>query len=1176
VKEKARVKTTDLYALISKASNLRMTKVGGHGVATVKELLKEKAIIQKFAKPSQIYKEYKPSEAETFFNNPKYKAFYENVVDLGDKGKENMKLVAEELNIDLASLFSLYEYVGSENTLPIIKLTKTSFQEDQSNLMIKPLLPIMVDEQEKVYKVLQQMISIRNMPENVLNQPLSEFVELLTSKHDLLNNLWQDYKEIWKKKAPKAFKTNETQYYLAKSRQQIWILMAIFKGLMTGLFKIDDKMFLDMFKVFKEQQFRGSLSMDLPEVEGSPLQKEITDGFDAVKHMSALLLTASLKLGDILRLNPKQLLSNQSSAYTIVTRTSDEIFKGMAELEEQDFPLTVEVSYFSMAMYTAVDSINLVLSFQQDQILEDMHKRLTDTLRRNNSTSYNSYEKGIDGLFASEVYNFFTPIEKDLVKNCMKDFFTLLIIPKTPGTNVLEKSNDSEIDFIANTIFKIIDTPKDLEEFWSKFDKDFVYGNSMPTVFSNFLDMFPHKAELTIKFATNILGSSRGHIYVQNVIDLFANMSKYTLPEDSEVLKKVQYEELGSHESELPTYVLTEDYEVPNSNGFIIPANTTFIMTETKNIKFSFKYNYWNVFWKSITAILAESVNKNIAFTGAQFKFIKLICKMIMLEPFAASDIQLMMLTPSSDIATLSDARVREAKTRGYAGLAMIFFECLNLCKTSNDNISTVYWIIKAVNSLMISDISTELIVVSQIYPLISQEEQMGGQIHVFASIMEIFRQKYYGRFDKPSNLLAELVQLTETVILKSDYLYENFPPKDYLSHLSQVRVGNDQVEISEIANHYLDMQNGGYWSEEVTKKFNERVFQSARSYIPGSKLYPSTLVPDLLELVLIQAMDLVNNNTAVNFEDCPETRLIIKARVFSILDSLAARFKVGSGAQLLTSRSEGPYICLNYLAEFFKSINFSKFLMSNFDVEINPQDVFFGVREPSEGVNGLGLENKLYLDQVLHSKNQTKTTEAFQTMMVEVTKCFETICQLVLESVRDPTSPAARLTFVAEFKAYLLTVEDFYKNLFSNFSQEYSANFFIMLMALADFNNEKEVNSNLTLKLHSFEMPISSLTPQSLFFMDSTKDYPLMFSHKINQAAILTLGKQEKLLKSNSISTAALHSMYSVLKLWRKANKANKPVLADLLTSGQLSPHFSNKVFEWVISSHPVTQSAC
>lgn len=1130
-------------------------------------------MVMKYAKPSQIFKEYKASQADEFFGKAKFKYFYGKIVELSDKAKENMKLVAEELDLDLESLFRLYEYVGAENSRVLAKVTKGNYQDDLGVFMVKPIIPIVAEELSEVYKLIQIAISVREMGGHPLQKAFSDFVELLTLRHSLLDNLWADYKSIWNKKAPKLFKSNPALYYMAKTRQQIWILMAIFKGCVSGLFKIDDKLFKDMFDTFKEQHFQGSFRIDEPEVTGTSVQREIENSSISIKHLCCLILISALKIQDILSLDPSLLCTEGNTTYAIVTNASEGVFKGLSEFEDQEPTLAQEIAHLFMAFCNVVDAVSVLLSNRKEQSCQVMHRKLLEVVRGITGVSFNSYDKAIESLLHSELYSFFQPQEQDLVKTCIKNLLTLMIVPKQPNSNMLEKSTDGEVEFIAKTVFKLINTPQDLEVFWSKFGQDNIYGNDIPMVFSNFLDMFPSKSELTFNLASHIIGSDRGISYVSQIIELFSCLTKYTMQDDSDNLRNANYQSISDSNSEAEVYKLNQDFEVPRSNGFIIPAGTTFSMTEKKTIKFLFKYNYWNVFWKSLTEVISEGQNKNIALTGSQFKFIKLICKMIKMEPLQAPMIQLMMITPSHEMEALADHRVREERMQGYAGLAMIFYEILALCKNSNDNLGTVLEIIRAFNALMVSDISAELMLVTQVYPLLSRIEGETHDFHVLASIMDMFQTKYFGTTPKPAYLLAELVQLTETIILKSDYLFENFPPQELANIMTRARTEKDEAELTAILSEYLDLQSASYWFEDLTKKFNIRFFEAAVNYRPGSRYIVSNLIGNLLDIVLSQSMDLLTNNSIVDFENCLDVQFSTKARVFSILNNLMSRFKSGSGSQLVINRSEvAGSLSLDFLANYLKTIDLSAYILKTFDVEIYQQDVFFGIQEPSTTGNGLGIENKTYINQVVYSKNPRRTAEVYQTFMVEASRCFETACQLILESVKDTSAHAHRLSFIADLRASMLTVEDFYKNVFNNFSQEYAANFFVMLMVISDFNNEKAVNKLLTHRIHAYEAAITELTNPTLFSSDSTMDYAYMYALKIDQGTILSSRSHQAILKCNSVATAAMHSMYCVLKLWRKANRANKPVLADMLSGGQLSPHFSNQVFTWVRFNHIAT----
>ena len=412
------------------------------------------------------------------------------------------------------------------------------------------------------------------------------------------------------------------------------------------------------------------------------------------------------------------------------------------------------------------------------------------------------------------------------------------------------------------------------------------------------------------------------------------------------------------------------------------------------------------------------------------------------------------------------------------------------------------------------------------------------------------------------------MVQLVESIILKSEYLFEIFQSPEIVKFIGMSPHSDDDKEVTNILSQCINLYQNKYWSEIDTKILNRTFTETAFRYTPGTKFIPSKLIENLLGIVLTQAMDIVNNSTIIDFENIIEVKLLIKARIFSILNNLISRFKVGTGTALLINRQDNPRsLSHDFLIEYFNSLNLTKFLMSCFDIEINAQGIFFGTREAGSYENVFGLENKSFVNEVKY--------DAFQTFIIESIRCFGTVCDLIIDYVRDTRIAASRLGFVIELSLHLLSPEDFYRNIFNNFSNEYSANFFVMFMILSDFNREKGLEKYSRNKIHTYHLAISTLSNPALFNSDNTFDYQGMFASKINQGFILSSGKTEQILRANSVSTASLQAMYSVLRLWRKANRASKPVLADLLTGSQLSPHFSNQVFPWVVFSDLAAQGA-
>lgn len=1129
------------------------------------DLLKNADIIKKFSNPANHFKEFKGTDAENFLKDPKYKFLYGSLVEVGDKGRENLKLVAEELDIDIVSLFQMYEYVGVDSTNILAKVTKGQYQDDMGTLMVKPLLPKFAEEQANIYKILQIFITIRSMRNfGALQTSINDFIETLTLRHNLLANLWANYKSLWKKTAPKMFKSNPALFYISKLRQQLWILLAIFKGISTGLFKVDEVLFKDMFQTFKEQRFQGSFIQDELQFSDNSLAREAESTAKNIIQICALTLMASLRIEDIITLDENILLSNESMSYRILTKTSTDILKEIVEIHDKNPGDLSEIAHFTMAFIQSIESLASILEKRTDVESKNVHIKLIDVLRTIPSDlSLRNYENSIEAVFESHIYNYFTEHEKDMVKKTIKNMFILMVTPKLGKNNMLEGSSESEIEFISKILYKIIDSPEELERFWARFDPEFVCGNDYSMIYTNFLDMFPQKAELTFNITSHLLGGKRSTSYVGNVIDLFARMNRYTLLDLNQEMSRQMFSAPKGDSAE--TFELLQDFIVPNTYGFVIPRGTTFRYTENNSIKFFFTYNYWNQFWRSLTAVLSESRAKNIALSGAHFAFMKLLCQMVKLEPLQAPLIQLLMATPASDSAVLSDERAREDQVSGYAGLAIVFLDILSLCKTDASNIDLVLEVAKALNALMISQIGTEFFLVAQAYSYMNKVEGEDEDRHVLASVMDILLQKYYHANEKPAFLLAEMVQMVETILAKSEFLFEIFQSPEVSRQAGRTAIADESPELDAAIEKYHQLYDQQYWPEPLTKDLNRTFLEATDKFVPGTRFISCKLIENLLDGVLSQAMEIVNSNTILDFDKIPDVRYMIKARIFSVLNNLISRFRTGSGAPLLLNRLETTKaISLDLIIEYFNSINVTKFLMCMFDVEISSQGVFFGTKDPSAHDNAFGLENKSYVLEAKYAGTKIQALDAFQTCIIEATRCFSTTCDLLADYMKDPRIPASRLAFVTELSLQLLSPADFYKNSFSNFSHEYSANFFIMLLVLCDFNKEKGLDRFSRNKLHTLTSSISVLANPLLFFSDQTFNYPAMFADKINQELTLAPMKPEPVLRASSVSAAALQAMTTVLRLWRKANRASKPVLADLLADSQLSPHFTNTVFNW------------
>lgn len=224
------------------------------------------------------------------------------------------------------------------------------------------------------------------------------------------------------------------------------------------------------------------------------------------------------------------------------------------------------------------------------------------------------------------------------------------------------------------------------------------------------------------------------------------------------------------------------------------------------------------------------------------------------------------------------------------------------------------------------------------------------------------------------------------------------------------------------------------------------------------------------------------------------------------------------------------------------------------------------GAKDPAFKASPTGLENKLFHHEISFDTN-AKSSEVFQTYIIETVGFFKTAMSLVLECMTDSNAPSAKLPFINELYRMLVNPESFYGNLMTNLSEEYFANFFVMIAVLVNFNEEKDLIRFERVKLFSYESTINDI-PAALFYKDAQYPYPLIFASKINHCQLLSNGFHGDIARPSTVTSSVLSLMHAILVFWRKSCKVSRPNLVEILTGSKMPPSFCAKILNFVGSS--------
>lgn len=1131
-------------------------------------------MIDKIAKLCDFFQPFSQAEAEKFIKEST-QAFY--LLELGKdspKFHEGLKAIGEAADVDLRTCTRYLQYSIYENKNLVVGLVKSYSPEKLNNYL--PLVTAnIVQEQADVLELISMMISTKHFESYSLKKEITDFLYELVNRHDLMTKLWKQFERLDDKPLPKMLKANPLRFYVTKMEQQFLILRCIYKGIATRLFQPNKEVFALMLDRFVQQGFRGSFKKDMEQAEEVRELEAYFQKTESVRHLSTLILIECLRIREIVKTPVDAFLSPSNRTFQLVFESMEKTVAAFTQLGEQDEYIFNKVFHFYCIYRSALCYLSQILNGYQSSRFPDAKNHFIKIQAQLDKmpTPFNTIQSGelVLELLESHLYGYLSASEKDLVKKTVKDYYSLLLQPApfAGGEDPIVISEKSECKVLTEVLCKIVDSPSELVEFWQNFESETVFQGNFTVLFSRFLDIFPVNAEFTFEIAAQLIGEGGGD-FPERVIGLFLNMRAFTYGKSRE---------FGDSFKDQRTELLPTALKIPHMGGFEIPADTPFERTIEGKNKFLLDYNYWNIFWRMVTDLMNQSRKNDdiITLTPPVQIFLKVICRILQHQPTLAPLLQLAMLIPAESAQDFFEEDFRRQHEQGFSALILMLLEILRLLRRSSDNINLMLEIMRALNSLLSSDCCNEALIMIQVYDKLASDPEEQEQDYIIPSIIRLYDQKFFDPSPEPAYLMEELVRFAEIILLKSDCLFEYLPTDMFTKARAKLINLSDEGTYQRIDSYCRELFGADYWTEATATAFNRSQFELALALRPGSLNISTELVFEVLRQVVLPAIDIVKSNKVISFDQWLDIKFYIKARIFSILTHILTRFRAGSGLVLasLKFNSYQPVHSHEILVDFLENIDMVRYLLSVYDVEIADPEVFLGTRTESLLENSLGLENKEYFSDLKYSKNLQRASDAFQTCLIEAGRCFEASTELVLDFLRDSSAPASKLQFVKQFALATTNPEHFYLNTFNFQRFEYKVDFFLMILTLINFNSEKSLRNSELRPLHALDSAIDAhLLHSSLFCSSNELNYRVIFASKINKGLVLGSGRYGAIARNNSISSAAISALTSVLRVWRKSNRANKPVLFDILTSGKVSPAFAGKSLEWVVFGHAVPQN--
>jgi hypothetical protein len=230
-----------------------------------------------------------------------------------------------------------------------------------------------------------------------------------------------------------------------------------------------------------------------------------------------------------------------------------------------------------------------------------------------------------------------------------------------------------------------------------------------------------------------------------------------------------------------------------------------------------------------------------------------------------------MLTKDPQDLFRTVGSDMNRITNRGNTGLILLLLDILRLVKISGEDINLALEILKALNSLIKSDLWRTTFFAIQIHDAMREQDAEGP---LLPSLIDFFKNKYYGNKPDHALLMEQIVILTEIVIRKSNYMFDYFPNESFLALRSRIDSSNDS-QILQLVQLFAEKNlENTFWEENLTNQFNEEIerhFSEDRNEAKTEGLQiPSTFLENLL-MTFSECSKIVNSNISKslhNFRD--------------------------------------------------------------------------------------------------------------------------------------------------------------------------------------------------------------------------------------------------------------------------------------------------------------------
>jgi len=318
----------------------------------------------------------------------------------------------------------------------------------------------------------------------------------------------------------------------------------------------------------------------------------------------------------------------------------------------------------------------------------------------------------------------------------------------------------------------LLEDPENLHNFWHE---DAVEQNRLYKILENLEQMFPVEAADLLNFLTKLCGTPEFQ-YSKEVIAHLDNMIGYThILENSDDVVPASEEFPGSVEKRQFSHMAKRDI---NIEGLKIPEKTRMQILDKRKynqmlVRWEIKYSAWPILCTQIEEILnKEMMEQN--FSDYLFSFIKLLCKLISLNPAQAAILD--------DLISPEQIETERLESSDFAGasrnkILSIFGKCLFHCAKigREDSLVVAQNIIQSISKLYESEeLKPEVLrfIDNMGEKYILSKFTVRSQAHPLIILLKNFREQ---EISLRNTTLSQAVLDFTSTLLTDTYLQNNF-----------------------------------------------------------------------------------------------------------------------------------------------------------------------------------------------------------------------------------------------------------------------------------------------------------------------------------------------------------------------------------------------------------------